>query len=86
MRRLDNNGGVDTNRGSGYNWTEIERHDESDLKLALRWLKPFTQYEVLLQAFNEYGKGPVAKLEAFTSSDGKETKIYLIGWYWSGKL
>ena len=26
--------------------------------------------EVLLQAFNEFGKGPVAKIEAFTLSDG----------------
>ena len=57
--------------GGSYNWTEIERHDKSDLKMVLRWLKPFTQYEILLQAFNQFGKGPMAKIEAFTTSNGE---------------
>ena len=65
--------GKKSRAGSGYNWTEIERHDKTDLRLALRPLKPFTQNEVLLQAFNEFGKGPMAKIEAFTSSNGALT-------------
>ena len=54
-----------------YNWTEIERVDVTDLQVRLKGLKPFTQYEILLQAFNRYGRGPVAKIEAFTAGDGK---------------
>ena len=53
-----------------YNWTEIERVDITDLQMQLKGLKPFTQYEILLQAFNKYGRGPVAKIEAFTAGDG----------------
>ena len=54
-----------------YNWTEIERVDVTDLQIKLKRLKPFTQYEILLQAFNRHGRGPVAKIEAFTAGDGK---------------
>ena len=39
--------------------------------MKLKGLRPFTQYEILLQAFNHYGRGPVAKIEAFTAGDGK---------------
>ena len=58
-----------------YNWTEIERVDVTDLQVRLKGLKPFTQYEILLQAFNRYGRGPVAKIEAFTAGDGKKLMI-----------
>ena len=53
-----------------YNWTDIERVDSTDLQAKLRNLKPYTQYEILLQAYNQYGRGPVAKIEAFTAGDG----------------
>ena len=55
-----------------YNWTDIERVDSTDLQAKLRDLKPYTQYEILLQAFNQYGRGPVAKIEAFTAGDGNK--------------
>ena len=54
-----------------YNWTDIERVDSTDLQAKLKNLKPYTQYEILLQAYNQYGRGPVAKIEAFTAGDGK---------------
>ena len=60
----------DGNNFRRYNWTEIERVDITDLQMQLKGLKPFTQYEILLQAFNKYGRGPVAKIEAFTAGDG----------------
>jgi hypothetical protein len=44
--------------------------------MRLKGLKPFTQYEILLQAFNQYGRGPVAKIEAFTAGDGKNMARY----------
>lgn len=53
-----------------YNWTEIERYDSTDLQLLLRGLEPYMRYEILLQAYNQFGRGPVAKLEAETDSDG----------------
>ena len=56
-----------------YNWTDIERVDSTDLQAKLKNLKPYTQYEILLQAFNQYGRGPVAKIEAFTAGDGKNS-------------
>ena len=61
-----------------YNWTEIERVDVTDLQMTLKGLKPFTQYEVLLQAFNRHGRGPVAKIEAFTAGDGRDIWLHLI--------
>ena len=56
--------------GSSYNWTEIERYDTTDLQLRLQDLDPFTKYEILLQAYNQFGRGPVAKIEVETQSDG----------------
>ena len=56
-----------------YNWTDIERVDSTDLQAKLKNLKPYTQYEILLQAYNQYGRGPVAKIEAFTAGDGKNS-------------
>ena len=61
-----------------YNWTEIERVDITDLQMQLKGLKPFTQYEILLQAFNKYGRGPVAKIEAFTAGDGNIIRYNLL--------
>ena len=58
-----------------YNWTEVERYDPNDLRLWLRGLRPFTHYEILIQAFNQFGKGPMAKAKAVTLSDG-EAAIY----------
>merc|ERR1719305_807193 len=52
-----------------YNWTDIERYDTTDLQLLLRELEPFTKYEILLQAYNQFGRGPVAKIEVETQSD-----------------
>ena len=53
-----------------YNWTEIERYDTTDLQLLLKDLEPFTRYEILLQAYNQFGRGPVAKIEAETGEKG----------------
>ena len=53
-----------------YNWTEIERYDATDLQLLLKDLEPHTKYEILLQAYNQFGRGPVAKIEAETGADG----------------
>jgi hypothetical protein len=58
-----------------YNWTEVERYDTSDLRLWLRGLRPYSQYEILVQAFNQYGKGPMAKAKAYTLSDGEHIKL-----------
>ena len=72
--RYDSTNQVSSNNDGNYfrryNWTEIERVDITDLQMQLKGLKPFTQYEILLQAFNKYGRGPVAKIEAFTAGDG----------------
>ena len=54
-----------------YNWTEIERYDTTDLQLLLRELEPHTKYEILLQAYNQFGRGPVAKIEAETGEKGE---------------
>ena len=54
-----------------YNWTEIERYDATDLQLLLKDLEPHTKYEILLQAYNQFGRGPVAKMEAETEADGE---------------
>ena len=54
-----------------YNWTEIERYDATDLQLLLKDLEPHTKYEILLQAYNQFGRGPVAKIEATTVADGE---------------
>ena len=54
-----------------YNWTEIERYDTTDLQLLLRDLEPHTKYEILLQAYNQFGRGPVAKIEAETGEQGE---------------
>ena len=54
-----------------YNWTEIERYDATDLQLLLKDLEPHTKYEILLQAYNQFGRGPVAKIEATTEADGE---------------
>ena len=53
-----------------YNWTDIERYDTTDLQLLLRELEPHTKYEILLQAYNQFGRGPVAKIEAETGEKG----------------
>ena len=54
-----------------YNWTDIERYDTTDLQLLLRELEPYTKYEILLQAYNQFGRGPVAKIEAETGEKGE---------------
>lgn len=61
--------GIEGTNFRRYNWTDIERVDSTDLQAKLKDLKPYTQYEILLQAFNQYGRGPVAKIEAFTAGD-----------------
>jgi hypothetical protein len=33
--------------------------------------RPYSQYKILVQAFNQYGKGPMAKAKAYTLSDGE---------------
>ena len=53
-----------------YNWTEIERYDTTDLQLLLKDLQPSNRYEILLQAYNQFGRGPVAKIEADTNEKG----------------
>ena len=55
-----------------YNWTEVERYDSTDLRLWLRGLRPYAQYEILVQAFNQFGRGPMARAKAFTLSDGEK--------------
>ena len=60
-----------------YNWTEVERYDQNDLRLWLRGLRPFSHYEILIQAFNQFGKGPMAKAKATTLSDGETENIGL---------
>ena len=57
-----------------YNWTEVERYDSTDLRLWLRGLRPYAQYEILVQAFNQFGRGPMARAKALTLSDGKNFK------------
>ena len=71
--------------GSSYNWTEIERYDTTDLQLRLQDLEPFTKYEILLQAYNQFGRGPVAKIEVETQSDGKK-KLHLVTKLGSGTI
>ena len=56
---------------SGYNWTEVERHDTSDLKLTLRDLRAFRRYDILIQALNDFGAGPMEAANARTKEDGK---------------
>jgi len=34
-------------------------------------LEPYTKYEILLQAYNQFGRGPVAKIEAETGEKGE---------------
>jgi len=59
-----------------YNWTEVERHDSSDLLVQLRSLSPDTFYHVLVQAVNDFGVGPAEAVDAQTQADGQEfTKI-----------
>ncbi len=55
-----------------YNWTEVERYDSTDLRLWLRGLRPYAQYEILVQAFNQFGRGPMARAKAYTLSDGEK--------------
>ncbi|XP_059078554.1 cell adhesion molecule Dscam2-like [Tigriopus californicus] len=52
-----------------YNWTEIERHDTSDLKVTLKDLTAFTQYEIIIQAINDFGIGPKKTVVSRTQSD-----------------
>ena len=60
---------------AAYNWTDIERYDTTDLQLLLRDLEPYTKYEILLQAYNQFGRGPVAKIEAETQSKGTQRRF-----------
>ncbi len=60
-----------------YNWTEVERYDSTDLRLWLRGLRPYAQYEILVQAFNQFGRGPMARAKAFTLSEGKKILFLL---------
>ena len=57
-----------------YNWTEVEWHDTSDLQLKLRNLNPFARYELLIQALNDFGAGPMEKAIARTKEDGESKK------------
>ncbi len=34
-------------------------------------LRRYSQYQILVQAFNQYGKGPMAKAKAYALSDGE---------------
>ena len=61
-----------------YNWTEIERYDATDLQLLLKDLEPHTKYEILLQAYNQFGRGPVAKMEATTEADGENLFVLCV--------
>lgn len=36
----------------------------------LKDLVPYMRYEILLQAYNQFGRGPVAKIEAETDAEG----------------
>ena len=57
--------------GVSYNWTEVERHDATDLQLVLPALRAYTRYELLIQAVNDVGAGPTEMARARTSGDGK---------------
>lgn len=48
----------------------MERYDSTDLQLMLKDLVPYMRYEILLQAYNQFGRGPVAKIEAETDAEG----------------
>ncbi len=48
------------------NWTEVTRHDASDLQARLTQLEPFTQYGVTVMAVNDFGTGPGADAVART--------------------
>ncbi len=54
-----------------YNWTEVERHDTSDLQVVLSGLKAYTRYELLIQAVNDIGVGPTEMARARTSGDSR---------------
>eukprot|EP00095_Tigriopus_kingsejongensis_P001843 maker-scaffold10_size831480-snap-gene-7.23 protein:Tk01843 transcript:maker-scaffold10_size831480-snap-gene-7.23-mRNA-1 annotation:"GI19521" len=54
---------------SGVNWTEIERHDTSDLKVTLQDLTAFTQYKIIIQAINAFGLGPTQTVGSRTQAD-----------------
>ena len=56
---------------ASYNWTEVERHDASDLQLVLPALRAYTRYELLIQAVNDVGAGPTEMARARTAGDGK---------------
>lgn len=62
-------------RDKTYNWTEIERHDTSDLKVTLKDLTAFTQYEIIIQAINDFGIGPKKTVVSRTQSDGIKNLI-----------
>jgi hypothetical protein len=54
-----------------YNWTEVERHDTTDLQVVLPGLKAYTRYELIIQAVNDIGVGPTEMARARTAGDGK---------------
>ena len=66
-------------RGGGvsYNWTEVERHDATDLQLVLPALRAYTRYELLIQAVNDVGAGPTEMARARTSGDGKPSLLWV---------
>lgn len=63
--------------GVSYNWTEVERHDATDLQLVLPALRAYTRYELLIQAVNDVGAGPTEMARARTSGDGKPSSFIL---------
>ena len=64
--------------GVSYNWTEVERHDATDLQLVLPALRAYTRYELLIQAVNDVGAGPTEMARARTSGGGKPSSLFLI--------
>ena len=61
---------------ASYNWTEVERHDASDLQLVLPALRAYTRYELLIQAVNDVGAGPTEMARARTAGDGKRRSSF----------
>ncbi|XP_040563720.1 cell adhesion molecule Dscam2 isoform X2 [Lepeophtheirus salmonis] len=61
--------GPKSSGGDNYNWTTVERYDRSDLRTILRELIPNSKYEILIQAQNRYGFGPVSKESGSTGED-----------------
>jgi hypothetical protein len=51
--------------------TKRQKGKKTERQKGRMGLRPYSQYEILVQAFNQYGKGPMAKAKAYTLSDGE---------------